>query len=44
MEKEIQYYEAYEEKLQQEILKMCKSLGMLDNELLSSEDIDQKWK
>ena len=44
MEKDIQYYEAYEEKLQQEILKMCKSLGMLDNELLSSEDIDQKWK
>ena len=44
MEKEIQYYEAYEEKLQQEILKMCKSLGMLDDELLSSEDIDQKWK
>ena len=44
MEEDIRYYEAYEEKLQQEILKMCKSLGMLDNELLSSEDIDQKWK
>lgn len=44
MEKDIQYYEAYEDRLQQEILKMCKSLGMLDNELLSSEDIDQKWK
>ena len=44
MEKDIQYYEAYEEKLQQEILKMCKSLGMLDSDLLSSEDIDQKWK
>ena len=44
MEESIKYYEAYEEKLQQEILKMCKSLGMLDNELLSSEDIDQKWK
>ena len=44
MEENIKYYEAYEEKLQQEILKMCKSLGMLDNELLSSEDIDQKWK
>jgi hypothetical protein len=23
---------------------MCTSLGMLDGELLSSEDIDQKWK
>ena len=44
MEENTKYYEAYEEKLQQEILKMCKSLGMLDNELLSSEDIDQKWK
>lgn len=44
MEEDIRYYEAYEEKLQQEILKMCKSLGMLDNELLSSEDIDHKWK
>lgn len=44
MEDNIQYYNAYEEKLQQEILKMCKSLGMLDSELLSSEDIDQKWK
>jgi len=44
MEENIQYYNAYEEKLQQEILKMCKSLGMLDSELLSSEDIDQKWK
>ena len=44
MEENIQYYNAYEEKLQQEILKMCKSLGMLDDELLSSEDIDQKWK
>ena len=44
MEENIQYYNAYEEKLQQEILKMCKSLGMLDDELLSSEDIDQKSK
>ena len=44
MEESIKYYEAYEDKLQQEVLKMCKSLGMLDNELLSSEDIDQKWK
>ena len=44
MEESVKYYEAYEEKLQQEILKMCKSLGMLDNELLSSEEIDQNWK
>ncbi len=44
MEESIKYYQAYEDNLQKEILKMCKSLGMLDNELLSSEDIDQKWK
>ena len=28
----------------QEMLKMCNSLGMLDKELLASEDIDLKWK
>ena len=44
MEENIKYYEAYEENLQREILRMCTSLGMLDGELLSSEDIDQKWK
>ena len=44
MEEDIRYYEAYEENLQREILKMCTSLGMLDGELLSSEDIDLKWK
>ena len=26
------------------MLKVCSSLGMLDGELLSSEDIDSKWK
>ena len=44
MEDDIRYYEAYEENLQREILKMCTSLGMLDGELLNSEDIDLKWK
>ena len=44
MEENIQYYETYEENLQREILRMCTNLGMLDGELLSSEDIDQKWK
>ena len=44
MEENIQYYETYEENLQREILRMCTSLGMLDGELLSSEDIDLKWK
>ena len=44
MEENSRYYEVYEENLQIELLKMCRSLGMLDSELLSSEDIDQKWK
>ncbi|MBE6233562.1 MAG: hypothetical protein E7118_03705 [Bacteroidales bacterium] len=44
MEENTKYYDAYEENLQREILKMCTSLGMLDGELLSSEDIDHKWK
>ena len=44
MEENIQYYETYEENLLRETLRMCTSLGMLDGELLSSEDIDQKWK
>ena len=44
MEENIQYYDTYEENLLREILRMCTSLGMLDGELLNSEDIDQKWK
>ncbi len=44
MEENAKYYDVYEENLQKEILKMCTSLGMLDGELLSSEDIDLKWK
>ena len=44
MEENTQYYDTYEANLMQEMLKMCNSLGMLDKELLSSEDIDQKWK
>ena len=44
MEENVKYYDTYEENLQREILKMCTSLGMLDGELLTSEDIDSKWK
>ena len=44
MEESIKYYEAYEDRFQQEILRVCRSLGMLEGELLSSEDIDMKWK
>lgn len=38
------YFDTYEDNLQQEMLRVCTSLGMLDGELLSSEDIDNKWK
>lgn len=38
------YFDAYEENLQREMLKVCTSLGMLSGELLSSEDLDDKWK
>ena len=41
---DIRYFDTYENNLQQEILRVCTSLGMLDGELLNSEDIDQKWK
>ena len=44
MEDTTQYFDKYEENLQRESLKMCSSLGMLDGELLASEDIDFKWK
>ena len=44
MEENTQYFDTYEAHLQQEIMKMCASLGMLDRELLASEDIDGKWK
>lgn len=38
------YFETYEENLLQEMLRVCTSLGMLDGELLNSEDINLKWK
>lgn len=43
-EKEIEYLDSYEAALLQEMLKLCTSLGKLDGTLLSSEDIDGKWK
>lgn len=38
------YFDTYEQNLQQELLRVCTSLGMLDGDLLASEDIDDKWK
>lgn len=39
-----QYLDQYESNLLNELLRACTSLGMLDGELLNSEDIDCKWK
>jgi hypothetical protein len=44
MEENTQYFDAYEENLLNELIRTCSSLGMLDGQLLNSEDIDQKWK
>ena len=44
MEENIKYYDAYEENLLKELIRTCSSLGMMDRDLLTSEDIDQKWK
>ena len=44
MEENTQYFDTYEENLQREVLRMCTSLGMLDGELLASEDLDAMWK
>lgn len=44
MEENNKYYDAYEENLLNELIRTCSSLGMLDSQLLNSEDIDLKWK
>lgn len=41
---EKEYFDSYEASLMQDLLKLCTSLGQLDGTLLSSEDIDAKWK
>ena len=44
MEENTQYFDAYEENLLNELVRTVSSLGMLDGQLLNSEDIDLKWK
>ena len=44
IEENTQYFDAYEENLLNELVRTVSSLGMLDGQLLNSEDIDQKWK
>lgn len=41
---EKEFYNQFEEKMQMELLKLCTSKGRLEGTLLSSEDIDERWK
>lgn len=41
---EKEYLDQFESKLQMELLKLCTSKGKLEGTLLSSEDIDERWK
>ncbi len=40
----IQYFDEFESRLMEELLKLCTSHKKLDGTLLASEDIDLKWK
>ncbi len=37
------YYNMYQERLTQDLLKLCTGRGMLEGMLLQSQDIDDKW-
>ena len=41
---DIQYLIRLEEKMQEELLRLCTSRGALKGVLLSTEDIDEQWK
>ncbi len=41
---DVKYYDEFEARLMEELLKLCTSHKMLDGTLLSSEDIDLRWK
>lgn len=38
------YYDMFQTRLENELLKICTSSGMLEGVLLKSDDIDMKWK
>lgn len=42
-EKRTAIYDAFEEKLRNELIKLCSEGGMMDRVLLRSDDIDEKW-
>ena len=39
-----EYFDDFEVKLEQELLKLSRSFGLLDDQLLSSDDLNMKWK
>ncbi len=42
-DKRKEIYDAFEEKLRSELIKLCTEFGMMDKVLLRSDDIDGKW-
>lgn len=38
------YLNGFEEKLQNELVKLCTNSGMLEGSILSTDDIDNRWK
>jgi len=38
------YYNLFEDRVMQEMLRLCTGCGMLEGQLLNSEDTDAKWK
>lgn len=41
---EMKYYDEFEHGLLRDLLRLCTSAGVLDGNLLQSDDIDAKWK
>ena len=37
------FYNMFESRMEQDLLKICRNQGMLENHLLQSDDINEKW-
>ncbi len=44
MEQQTEYFDTFENNLIKELLRLCTSHKMLEGTLLSSEDLDERWK
>ncbi len=44
IEMETGYFDDFEQKLEQELLKLCTNQGMLDGGLLATDDINDRWR